>query len=1554
MILPTSKRARARRRRALTLPFFAALLAGCVIVARPAPAGAEAGGRLVAEPMLSATTAGVRLLFGASPREAPGEIWGVSDSNQRVHMVRYTEAGEWETLPDPVDEAGNPVALPDLGFPFTATAGRTTPAGGVVTVAELSTAGAKPPEALIVRDPGGAFRAVVPPEPAFGEEPVLGEKEQLFLDSGSSPRVTLAAVEEPGGKTGALVAPYPGSGLLTGIVHYDGAHWSREPICVGSGKECEAVPVPGKLLPGTVFGIEGTAPDNDWLLTRKTSGGTKAEGIVLAHRDPEKGMWLKQELGPPKSLGGIFSKEKPESELEVEGLKKGSVTIVAREPGQPLTVTSNGVWVDANVTVGAVTVQATIYYNITKGEVTRSWCDQPEGVSEAEQQAWQKICESHPLGSELPSGEARSFAWPANSTEKFGTRVITGVGKGAMLLFENGAFARIPLIGNGGASAGAALASPEPHTVETESLNQLEGWLGPSYKLTRQPVPSGLQPWSVPFRHPLLAIAPQPGASVGALSSKALAVGAGGEVARYLPGVGWQPETLLNGQGKAVTPNLRGVAWPTTNFAYAVGDEGAMWLWRASTGLWEQDPGAPPNLIRGNFTGIAFDPNEPERGYAVGKQGLLLSYGKRWTQEKIPDGLSPEINITSIAFAGHEALATWMLAVPVKRNAIETEYIGGVIVNDGSGSGWRIEEAASTALAEAEHTREGFAARQVAALPDGGAVIVGRAGSVIEREAAGAPWHVVPGPPVGYPTAVAAIREGGQLRALISVGDPGFDRASDEAQALNQPPAGGAPLLTEPYPLPRGGFLIRQTAGGWHDEERQAYPEPVGGGDLPREPDPILAIGLNSEGTQGWVVGGQTGQSPRVTLENQSLTPALQTAGVYRYGPAAAPPPNSASVPISVPTQEPTFAIGGGAQCASLCADLENTGIGPDVWLRSAVARAASIPGLRAFLYTGGGVAAGVGQSPTVGTSAFREEEKAYATRLGSEAGFLPVFPAPSESDRYRTSLRIFGEQFAGFPRPLGGASGIGIAPVSEGNRAAGNYSYAFDSEGVGGTNVVRVIVLDDSTSSGQNLCWLAEQLAFAKAAGRPAIVLGNREVGTQEELKRVLVTGASPVCPEGEPGGASAYFYKLEGNIKTSLAWGSASIPAFGTGSLGYLGLPELSRQEAVPASGFLLASVNVAARSAATNIAPVTVRLIPNIGSLALNTVDGTLLRRSQTALFEALARRPIAGTGCSAEGGCTRGLPGPDPYAQIPARCVAGHGYRGAPCGAEIPPEYRFTSSRPDIANFVKVDPTSTSPRAVFLNGAGKPVPDPTSALLCAFNSGTTVVSVETGGLSYSVPVVVQEGSVQRPCGTVPRTDLPAEKTPLESPPLPPEPEPVLTNGPGTIPPPPAPTTTPVTPQTPVQIPSPVPHHAPPKPAPAPQQLPFFHTNGIILPVPFIVPPAPGATVEPTPPSGTSPVTQPAVSPEPEEEEEAAFDLVHHAVAYLPGDRTPPALQVGSGLHATGHGHRFPNVLLPALLLFAAVAFTGIAKPRLRRSPEPAFHRNRPQRRPFDEQP
>ncbi|MBS1892638.1 MAG: hypothetical protein JST59_15185, partial [Actinobacteria bacterium] len=1290
-----------------------------------------------------------------------------------------------------------------------------------------------------------------------------------------------------------------------------------------------------------VIGIDATGPGNAWLLARQASAANEERvfgHIVLLQR--EGGKWRPRagNLSAPSlvgPIGSLFGRE------TVEPTPVVKVTVAVREKGQPLTVTSQGMWIDATLKAPEETSDATLFFSLEKGEVTGSWCD-------LQGEATAVMC-GRPLGSSLSTGEGRSFAWPGNGGEgeEFGTRTITGVGQGAMLTFERGAFTRIPLDGNGGSTAGAALSAPT------------EGWLGPSYHLTRTPIVSGLQPWPVPFRRPLTAVAPQPGAPVGALGSQALAVGDNGQVARYLPGVGWQQESLLTGSGARATPDLRAVAWPEPNFAYAVGNEGAMWLWRGSTGFWEPDPGAPPNLIRGNFTGIAFQPGEPDRGYAVGKQGLLLGYGRRWTQEGLPAGVNPEANITSIAFAGAEAIATYTFPVLKEGPTSVPVFEGGVMVDDGSG--WRVDEEASKVLATAEAGGSGVAPRRVAGLPDGGAVVVGITGGVIEREGVGAPWHTVTGGPVGYPDAVAAIREGGQVRAILSVegnagGNPtsSRERTSDEAQARAPSAPGQPPLLTEPYPLPNNGFLIRQTATGWRDEQRQSYPAPEAiegqtGYDLPRVPDAVLAFLISPEGAEGWAVGGNTGEEGGAALAYQRE--GIQTASAMRYGAAAAPPENTEAAPIQVPAGAATFAIGGNASCAGPCANLAGTGIGPDVWLPSAVSKAAAIGGVRAFLYTGSSVASGAASR---GRLAFAEEEGAYARRLGSAAGALPVYAAPSATDLFppppssQASLSTFASQFEGFPEPLGRAPLPTFSGIVAGEPAvdpAHDDSYWFESTDAAGLHPVRVLVLDYSTEtlSSEKKCWLATQLSLAKAAGVPAIVVGNREVGAEVELAQVLVTGEALECGlPASPGAASAYFYKSNANRQQTLVWGSASIPAFGTGTLGYTPVVNPAFHEHAPASGFLLAAVG---EPNANDVAPVTVSLIPNIGSLAIDADDGTFLRRSQPALFEALARRPPAGRSCSgnfAPGSCDS--TNPDPYVQIPDRCI--RGFENAGCATELLAEYRFSSSRPDIANFVEVDPASTNPRAVYLQN-GIPVPDPKSGLLCAFNAGTTIVTVETGGLAYSIPVTVQEGSVAQPCGTVPLLNQPAvpPRPTVPPPPPPPSPTPHFVQPSGTLPPPASPVVQPPAPLTaPVPTPvAPVVHHPVSPPAPAP--LSFFPspTPGI-APIPVIVPPPPAPVVEPTPPSGTSPVTQPAVSPEPQEEEEAAFDLVHHMAAY----RHAQGRNAAAAFSSSPGGAPSLRYFVPALALLIALAGAGIAAPR-RRSPRFAYETRATPRRP-----
>ena len=206
--------------------------------------------------------------------------------------------------------------------------------------------------------------------------------------------------------------------------------------------------------------------------------------------------------------------------------------------------------------------------------------------------------------------------------------------------------------------------------------------------------------------------------------------------------------------------------------------------------------------------------------------------------------------------------------------------------------------------------------------------------------------------------------------------------------------------------------------------------------------------------------------------------------------------------------------------------------------------------------------------------------------------------------------------------------------------------------------------------------------------------------------------------------------------------------------------------------------------------------------------------------------------------------------------------------AGCAARISPEYTFTSSDPDIADFVRQDPASNNLRKPYLDSNDKVVTDSSSGLLCPFNAGTTTVTIAAGGYSYSEAVRVQPGSVQRPCGTRPlrpdrfkrattaprrrprrrrRTRRPAARRSTSPPPP--------------LPPPPRPRRA-------VPTPSPSP---PPPPPPIDPFIPL--ATGLALgAVPALVPPPPPPVVRPLPP-GSAPARSYQV--EEKREEEAAIE-------------------------------------------------------------------------------
>ena len=1006
-----------------------------------------------------------------------------------------------------------------------------------------------------------------------------------------------------------------------------------------------------------------------------------------------------------------------------------------------------------------------------------------------------------------------------------------------------------------GGTYGAAFSTPR------------EGWLGQTrlpVHLTLHPAPSRLTPWPTAFRHALVAIAPQPGAPVGSLASEALAVGDQGEVARYEPGKGWMPESLLDSSGRVLTPRLRAVAWPTPSRAYVVGDLGQMWLWKAETGLWEQDPATPFNF-RGNLLSVAFDPNNPERGYAVGQGGLLLGYGKTWTQEALPPQVAGA-TLTSVAFAGSEAIVAYHELPDPSIN----RYTGGLLVNDGSG--WQVDQGAGAAMG----VNVPWA---VAGLADGGAAFTagepsgsGFGGLVFERSGPGAAWQQTQTPLPGgaEPGSLALFREGGAPRAIASGSVPN----TYSLESLSPPPAGFPPNLVPPYPLSAeygAGHVVRQTAGGWSDEEHELnnVQEPPGHYaeyDLVYRPDPVAAVLVDPSGTMGWAVGG--------FVDTVNSNGALDTADVERYPADGVTPPGVGAAPIATDPGNVTFAVGGGAQCAAPCADLASAGIGPDVWLSSALSRAAQIQGTRAFLYTGPRATTGATAGPATLTIPYAAEQARYAQILGASP--IPAFAGASPTDLDGSlGEGTFESAFGGFPFDQSCASA----------GCQGAY-YELPATITGN---VRVIVLDntadvDPTQQG----WLKARLSEAAGLEQPAIVIGDANLNAQIAAHDAAAIAVAQILVDFHPSAserrasASAYFYDApEQNVEQTLRVGGAEIPTFGTGTLGYVNHIAENTGAFLGTSGFLLAEVDTAARNGKTNVAPVTARLIPNIAELAMEAQDGTLLRRSQAALFDGLARRPRAGNRSQNQ----TARPDTDPYIPIPP-CVR------TTCTKPLT-EYTFSSSRPDIGEFVKLNIASANSRAVLLGPSGKPIPDTSSGLFCAYNAGTTIVTISTGGLSASLPVTVQAGSVRRPCGTTPlkETAVAQRSTPAK-PPVP-APTPAPTGA--------APAAAPVLP-----IP-PLPPLTLRAPTPATPLTPFFAQPAPPVPLTaFVIPPLPLAA-RPTPPTGSSFVTSPvSVAEEEDEEEEATESASAQAVAYSAPEHEPwPAYVLGAVLLAAFAG-------------------------------------------------
>jgi hypothetical protein len=1474
----------------------ALVLLGVTQIAGHGARAAAPGGAPTPQPTLGTADAGT-VLMGAATAAAPGEAWAyrvlpddvpppslasanaafatpssgeVTAPGQLVFEHADDADPDWTIAETPLDEEGHPYR----GMDPNRLSARIAPNGGGLLIGQDSTRPSGKQTVVLARDPGGRFRVL--PEPpagvllAAGVPDEAGETEdssaETLAGEEGAGTVADAAVESEGhteGYFGAL-----GRTRDLGVARWDGEKWTREPIELPSGYT-------GAF---TIVAIAGTSAKNLWLLGEaEASSGL---GIQLFQRKEAKAGEFHWEAA---SLGSSLFATAETPTLHVS--KLGPLTGQA----QPLSVTEKGVWIDGNLQApggGADGYDFTLYYDIAESKVSGSWCDARDSTDMA-------ICE-HPLGARFGRDAGyRSFAFEGPG---YGTRIVTNplqpgsgdsTNMGSYLSFEGSTFTWMPGAGADNAPGGAF-------------YTPTDGWLEGPVQITTTQQPARLVGWPVSARAPFTAVVSAPASAPGNFGAQALAVGADGVVARYTPGAGWAREFLQTSSGAVSSPTLRAVAWPEPSRAFAVGDLGAMWIWRAETGLWEKDPAAPLDGFQGNLDGIAFDPSEPALGYAVGQSGVLLKYGKSWTQEEeLPSGFQ-EANFRSVAFAGSEAMV-----------AAEHD----LLVNEGAG--WKVEPEVHALLASLPQTPS---LNVVAGLPGGGAVLAGR-DVVIERDSSGAPWHFAEQPIVGE-TAVAAapLLEGSKVRALLSV-VPQFTYPPP----LILPPVepNTPPPLIPPNPLAGDGYLLRETAGGWEDEERAAYAGDSQ--DKPLKVDPIAALDVNTSGA-GWALGGWSGGADDAGRgsdasggSGQAVRENVQTAGIYSYAPQGNPPAPSGETASPIPMQSgvATFAVGGHAECVEPCAALADEAIAPDrnlgVALGAIDGLAAEPNGPRMLLYTGGREAPGEGAETPA-------EADRYA-QLMSAGGGLPVYPALSAGDSEGDEDSAFGAAFAAFDAPFGeggtppGVSTAsipaGIAPPRPGTRS----HYAFDSTGPAGT--VRVIVIDNSRGSlaasdpYQNPAepqapWLARMLADAKARGIPAIVVGSRELNPNLPPVLNVATDAVEEAQIMVAGGASAYLYERPEESRTSQipSGGSTTIPEFGTGALGYRSAVSDSFTAGQPdalfgTTGYLLVGVEVAKRNAATNVAPVNVRLIPLVQEVSLDPVDGTLLRRSAPALFTGLGRRPLAGDRwgpVSASDG-NPNPPGADPYAEFPpALC------RQSDCSSAIEPEYTFTSSEPEIANFVEQDPNSTNLRKPLQDSSGQVIPDPHSSILCAFNAGTTVVTVSAGGLSYSVPVTVQGGSVEQPCGTVPLSPghfkLAASQKAVAPAAPPPSPAPA----PAPIAPPPAPPA-PLAPAPVVKI---APKAAPKVVLPL-AILPIVKLPAV-GPVPAVPPPPAASFARPIPPGGATVRVF-----EEKREEEAAPEQSQAFSRYLPGSYGVPlgvlVLLAAAGA-SIGRGRRRPR--------------------------------------------
>jgi hypothetical protein len=963
----------------------------------------------------------------------------------------------------------------------------------------------------------------------------------------------------------------------------------------------------------------------------------------------------------------------------------------------------------------------------------------------------------------------------------------------------------------------------DPNIGQPLFTSPTDGWIVGTNGLARvsaQPAPSPLASWPEANQSTLLGVALPP-AGAGIETSGPLAVGLQGAALHYDANAGWIADPTPQ---KAQHVALRGVAFSGPSSAVAVGDLGTILDWNGSS--WSEDPQSI-SLTQVQLNAVAFSGGQ---GWAVGSFGTILHFnGASWSPEQI-DAQDQGVPVTSVTIAGQDVFA----------------IAGGNLIERGADGTWRRVD--PTPPSPAPAVPDG-SLRLVAGLPDGGLVVAGKS-EIIVREGAGSPFQYADQPIQGIPVGLAAFRSGGQMRAFVSVAPPVLD--------LNGNPTGDI------AGFPSGdGELFVENGAGFDDLSRAQFPGtgvPVDGAVIP---DPVLGVAAAPDGSAAWAVGGYAGTQTAGSLGTlaplSGRTTGWQTSAIWRYdsgGSATSPAVKQATVNLPAAANTVSFAFFSSSLCRSECAAVRDAQ--PSVNLTSAakqISTFAQQPGGPSFAILGGDAVGPINQTAfTAGNGAI---DFANLNNSLAPLGNLPLFAAYGPRDGVPSSAdptQPWADAFFQAPGPFGlGAVPRGITPTGAGGATGSVHRYyAFDASQNGGT--LRVIVLDNSASTlessdpGQT-AWLQAQLAGAAAAHLPVVVVAARplnpvDAGAAADGSSIAAVLASAGVLGVFTTSGTNFTNQLNRVATIGASPGIAGIPEYEGATLGY----QQSQNDGVE---WYSVSVDTAARK-------LSVQAIPIVQSLALKPLAGLTVPRSSTLAFSGVGRRP-AGTIATTIRDTNSSFPGFENYVQIPA----------ATCTGCVGPSYTFESSNPGIGDFVV--PSAAGSLFPKLDTAGHPTHSATSGLFCAYNAGTTTVSVTSGVLTSSLPVTVQAGGVGRPCGTVnigpggtnvtvlhpkPIIQSATPETPsgVAPPPINPNPG-VGSIGPITINPPPLPIVVP-----PVVAP-PVTPHPPVKPPPPPVQQPV-NTAVTTVPIPppppsaqpVVVPPIPPA-VTPVPPGGAT---------------------------------------------------------------------------------------------------